>query len=126
MERRRANSILQCNKPAHTWKATQHSRSVRAPVGELPWHRPLKVEFGVRNVPFAWLMALQEAFGTQHRVLHAYGRSFLIQRVSHENVIYIQMSMFALLEALRMSQITVVLQPSAWPRSWVQHHRVQE
>lgn len=103
MERSRANNILQCNKAAHTWKATQRSRSVRAPVRELPWHRPLKVEFGVRNVPFAWLVALQEALGTQHCVLHAYGRLFLIQRVYHEDVIYIQMSMFALL-ALRICQ----------------------
>lgn len=76
-------------------KATQRSRSVRALVRELPWHRSLKVEFGVRNVPFSWLVALQEAFGTQHRVLHAYSRLFLTQRVDHENVIYIQMSMFA-------------------------------
>lgn len=104
MEHSRANNILQCNKPAHTWKATQHSRSLRAVVRELPWHRSLKVEFGVRNVPFAWLVALQEAFGTQHRVLHPYSRLFLMQRGYHENVIYIQMSMFALLEALRISQ----------------------
>lgn len=47
-----------------------------------PGHGDLEVEFGVRNVPFAWLMALQEALCAQHCVLHAYADSKFIHFIS--------------------------------------------
>lgn len=43
-----------------------------------PGHGLLEVEFGVGNVPFAWLVALQEALCAQHCVLHAYAYSKFI------------------------------------------------
>lgn len=49
-----------------------------------PGHGFLELEVGVRNVPFAWLMTLQEALCAQHCVLHAYAYGKLI----HFSILY--------------------------------------